>query len=162
MNTKESIVVAFPGKYGPNVNGVFYSIDPRSGVKPEQFEKGRAYDITFWTSKTGKKYINQIVGEGGAIINSAPAESISAQVVKETIEIIKELPGDDKILVDKPHIKKEVDWDKKTAQIQAQGCIQAAVQSPGLQLLLITDYKGYWENVERLAKDMLQFVQENS
>lgn len=148
---KETITISFPGKYGPNINGTFYNVDQKSGIDPQSFEKGKTYDVLVQVSKTGKKYIKQIVGA-----NSTPTP-VQAPIVQDV------KPGDDKVLeVIKKESKKEVDWDKKTAQIQAQGCVQAAVQSPGLQMLLTSTYEEYWKNVERLAKDMMKFIQENS
>lgn len=154
---KETITISFPGKYGPNINGTFYNVDQKSGINPQSFEKGKTYDVLVQVSSTGKKYIKQIVGAQivGSVVNSV------AQVEPSTCTTVK--PGDDKVLeVIKKENKKEVDWDKKTAQIQAQGCIQASVQSPGLQMLLTSTYEEYWKNVERLAKDMMKFIHENS
>jgi hypothetical protein len=51
--------------------------------------------------------------------------------------------------------------DTKTKQIQAQGIIQAALQSPVLQLFA-TDFNNYMELVEKAAVRSLKFVQENS
>lgn len=154
---KETITVSFVGKFGPSVNGTWYNVDQKSGITMDQFEKGKTYDVLVMISKTGKKYIKQIVG---ATIENSLANSV-AQTEPSTCTTVK--PGDDKILeVIKRESKKEVDWDKKTAQIQAQGCIQAAVQSPGLQMLLTSTYEEYWKNAERLALDMMKFIKANS
>lgn len=76
-NTRETIVVEQVGKYGPKVNGVFYSLSPKSNLRPEQFVAGRQYDVLIYTSVPsaksagGKKYINQIVNEG-PVTTAAP------------------------------------------------------------------------------------------
>ena len=54
---KETITVTFVAKYGPKIGEVWYNIDQKSGLKPEQFKKGETYTVLTETSKTGKKYI---------------------------------------------------------------------------------------------------------
>lgn len=51
--------------------------------------------------------------------------------------------------------------DATTKRIQAQGCIQAAVQAPVLQMFC-TDFDTWMGYVEMTSKMMLKWVRENS
>lgn len=87
MATKETITVSFTAKFGPNVNGAWYNVDPKSGLRPDQFEKGKTYDVLVNVSKTGKKYIQQIIGEGSASVKEEvkePAKEVFKDEVVDT------------------------------------------------------------------------------
>lgn len=80
--TKETIVVEAAGKYGPKVNGVFYSLSTKSNLRPEQFQPGKTFDVLIYTTPaSGKKYINQIIGEGTPVVTSAPLPSCSTVTI---------------------------------------------------------------------------------
>lgn len=79
----ETIVVEKNGKYGPMVGGVYYSFSKfYKGNKV--FPEGSSLDVDVYTSDSGKKYINSVVGEPVAeakpVAKKAPnveAQSIS-------------------------------------------------------------------------------------
>jgi len=130
MSNKETITVKFPGKFGPNVDGVFYSIDQKSGLTPEQFEKGKTYEVLTYASKSGKKYISQIVGE--------PAAPVAAV----------EKAGDDKI-IQKPVVTTSEavtvakEWKGRDFDAEARGKIACALRaalyaSPALTMFSTT------------------------
>lgn len=106
---KETITVTYSAKYGPKIGDVFYSLSPKSGLTPKNFEVGKTYQVLVYTSKTGKKYINQIVGEGTAVLNGVPTNTISAQTTEK--------------LEDKPSLPpaKEILDNEKPSQIESLG-----------------------------------------
>jgi hypothetical protein len=126
-----------------------------------------SYDVLVYTSDSGKKYINQIVG-------SSLPNTLAGMPCIDGIDYSKKLPpplakpGDDKLLAilkeeaNRP-VKQagEVDWDKKNAQIRAQGTVQAAVQSPALQMFS-ANYDEWIALVEKTAKFELDFINKNS
>ena len=83
---------------------------------------------------------------------------------------LSDKPGDDKIL-DEIRVKNDAnhaalvkpvyDADKKTKQIQAQGCIQAAVQAQSL-LTFATNEQEWYDAVQRTADKMIKYIQERS
>lgn len=155
--TKETIVVEFPAKYGPRVNGEFYNIDQKSGLKPEQFEKGKTYTVLINISKTGRKYITQIVAEE---VKLTPSAGNTGLVIPDTT--VK--PGDDKLLeVDRERAKRITgtrDFDAETAGKIACACICAAVSSPGLAMYA-TSLKEYVQIVKDTAEGMIEKVVEH-
>lgn len=130
---KEIIAVNFPGKFGPNVAGTFYGIDQKSGLKPEQFEKGKTYTVLINTAKSGKKYIAQIVGEGE--------------------QEVTEKPGDDKVIED---LKKDAENSTKTAKelgykgrdfdAEARGKIACALRAALYSSPMVPMYSTSWED----------------
>lgn len=159
MADKVSITVERLGKFGVLSGGLWYNLSSKSGLKVSDFSPKTTYEILVYTSASGKKYINQIVGTR----NVAPVE-----------EVPKVIAGDDKLLevlkeeakrpltvkVDTPGYK-EVDWDKKNAQIRAQGTVQAAVQSPALQMFA-ANYDEWIALVEKVSLYQLDFIKRNS
>jgi hypothetical protein len=163
---KVKITVERLGKFGVLSGGLWYNLSSKSGLKISDFSPMTTYDILVYTSDGGKKYINQIVGTGSA----APKE---IEMVSGTNPgLVK--AGDDKLLeVLKEEAKRpvtvkadtsgyrEVDWDKKNAQIRAQGTIQAAVESPAIQMFA-ANYDEWIALVEKTAKFELDFINKNS
>jgi len=158
---KETITVERIGKFGVMSGGVWFNLSSKSGLKIPDFSPMSTYDVLVYTSDGGKKYINQIVGTG-AKLNGEPTSSISAQAVPVKA-------GDDKILEvikaanknTEAVEKSTVDWDKKNAQIRAQGTIQAAVQAPALQMFA-ANYDEWIALVEKVALFQLEFIKKNS
>lgn len=161
MADKVSITVERIGKFGVMSGGVWYNLSSKSGLKVSDFSPKTTYDILVYTSDSGKKYINQIVG--------TVTTSVTPSAGNTGLVIPVEKPGDDKLLaVLKEEAKKpvkvtggEVDWDKKNAQIRAQGTIQAAVSSPALQMFA-ANYDEWIALVEKTAKFELDFINKNS
>lgn len=166
--TKETITVQFPGKFGPNVNGVFYSIDQKSGIKPEAFEKGKTYSVLVRSSESGKKYITQIVGEdtGVSFAKSEPAPlkgpAVTLNVADQpgttsVLPIVK--PGDDKILhkMKEETKKKETDWDGIARGKVACALFGDALKSPGLAMYA-TSREEYLKIVTEVTEAGIAFV----
>ena len=166
---KQTITVERIGKYGVMSGGIWFNLSSKSGLKLSDFSPMTSYDVLVYTSDSGKKYINQIVGNGAVI--KADYKKVEEKVFEEVSK-----PGDDKLLevlkrenpvrlkVDThniPTYTKEVDWDKKNAQIRAQGTIQAAVNSPALQMFA-ANYDEWIALVEKTAKFELDFISKNS
>lgn len=83
---KETIVVEGLGKYGPKVSGKFYNLSKKSGLELKHFTPGHTYDVIVYTSASGTKYINQLVGEvvGAAApaVEEAPVSNVSSTTDK--------------------------------------------------------------------------------
>ena len=147
---KVTITVERLGKFGVLSGGLWYNLSSKSGLKISDFSPMTSYDILVYTSDGGKKYINQIVGTSEAV-----AAPVTPPVLKEEVdtERAKRVTAPSKV--------GEVDWDKKNAQIRAQGTIQAAVESPALQMFA-ANYDEWVALVEKTAKFELDFISKNS
>jgi hypothetical protein len=167
---KTTITIERIGKFGVMSGGVWFNLSSKSGLKISDFSPMTSYDVLVYTSDSGKKYINQIVGNGAVI--KADYKKVEEKVFAEASK-----PGDDKLLeilkrenpirlkVDTHNIptyeKKEVDWDKKNAQIRAQGTVQAAVQSQALSMFA-ANYDEWLSLVIKTAEAQLKFIEEHS
>lgn len=154
--TKETITVSFVGKYGPSVNGEWFNIDQKSGLKASQFEKDKTYTVLVSVSKTGKKYIHQIVGE---------------DAVPSTRE---DKPGDDKILQRPEAFTTSTVGGsatyytppaKRDFEAEARGKVAcatyaAALQSPGLAMYA-TSKDEYLKLVAEAAQAGIDFTWKN-
>jgi len=166
MADKVSITVERLGKFGVLSGGLWYNLSSKSGLKVSDFSPKTTYEILVYTSDGGKKYINQIVGTG-ATLNGEPSSSISAQTVPvkagddKLLEVIKEEAKRPVTVKADTSGYKEVDWDKKNAQIRAQGTVQAAVQSPALQMFS-ANYDEWIALVEKVSQYQLDFIKRNS
>ena len=147
---KVTITVERLGKFGVLSGGLWYNLSSKSGLKISDFSPMTSYDILVYTSDGGKKYINQIVGTSEAV-----AAPVTPPVLKEEVdtERAKRVTAPSKV--------GEVDWDKKNAQIRAQGTIQAAVESPALQMFA-ANYDEWIALVEKTAQFELDFISKNS
>ena len=61
--SKETVVIESLGKWGPKINGEYYSFSK----KIQESDKGKlvpggTFDLDIWTAESGKKYINSVVG----------------------------------------------------------------------------------------------------
>lgn len=148
---KETITVKYvnDGKWGKSVlaGETWYNIDKKSGLTGDEFEKGSTYTILVNESKTGKKYISQIVGTG--------------EVTSEVKETPKVKAGDDKILeAPKKESKKDVDWDAVNRGKVACVQFEAALQSPGLAMYA-TSKEDYLKLVKEAAELGIKFTWDN-
>jgi hypothetical protein len=84
-NIKETIIVTYVGQFGPRCGEQWYGLSPKSGLTKDNFEKGKTYQVLVYTSKAGKKYINQIVGEQEVTPPSAPLVADVGTANKEVI-----------------------------------------------------------------------------
>lgn len=161
MADKVSITVERIGKFGVMSGGVWYNLSSKSGLKVSDFSPKTTYEVLVYTSDSGKKYINQIVGSGASLPNTS-----AGIPCVEGVDYTQKLPpkpkaGDDKLLEVIKKETKEVDWDKKNAQIRAQGTIQAAVQAQALSMYA-ANYDEWLALVEKTAKFELDFISKNS
>lgn len=154
--TKETITISYVGKFGPSVDGVWYNVDQKSGLKPGQFEKGKTYTVLVSVSKTGKKYIQQIIGESN---EAAP-------------EVREEKSGDDKILQAPITTASSggssltySTYGKRDFEAEARGKVAcaaytAALQSPGLAMYA-TSKEEYLKIVAEAALAAIEFTWTN-
>jgi hypothetical protein len=131
---KETITISYVGKFGPNVNGEWFNVDQKSGLKVEQFEKGKTYTVLINESKTGKKYITQIIAD--------------------------EKPGDDKILEVIKNEEPKKEYKSRDFDAEARGKVAcaahcAALQSPGLAMYA-TNKDEYIKLVKEAAKVVVE------
>lgn len=75
---KETIVIGDLGKWGPKVNGTFYSYS-KNFKDQVKVVPGANLEVEIWQSDSGKNYINKIV----AVVPSAP---VSAPVATPAAE----------------------------------------------------------------------------
>lgn len=152
---KATIVVDAVSKFGVRVGQEWYNIDGKSGLKVEQFEKGKTYTVLFNQSASGKKYMKQIVGEADKIISGPPI------VVDGPSTAVVVKPGDDKLLdvLRQPntHIsgKKETDWDGIARGKVACAAYCAALASPGLAMYA-TNRQEYFDLVSNAAEEVIR------
>lgn len=165
---KETITVKYvnDGKWGKSVlaGETWYNIDKKSGLTGDEFEKGSTYTILVNESKTGKKYISQIIA--GGRVEACPDGS---EVI---VPVPKVKAGDDKILKDPNinpsngtpygplHPKKEVDWDAVNRGKVACVQFEAALQSPGLAMYA-TSKEDYLKLVKEAAELGIKFTWDN-
>lgn len=151
---KETVTIKNTSKYGfYTTEDVGYYLGQKSGLKVENFEKGKTYQVLVFTSGTGKKYVNQIVGESlsGKAASFPGIDRVISPIEKE------EKPGDDKILEVIKKEKKETDWDGIARGKVACAAYVAALQSPVLQLFVSSNDKAdYKKLVEEFAELIIE------
>jgi hypothetical protein len=143
--TVESVTVLQVGKFGIRVDEKnWYGVnDP---VTPQQFEAGEGYRVAVVTSKTGKKYISEILGQEEKHVASAPPQASVS-------------PSNPKPLTSTPVTPSKL--DEKSIQIQRQGLYQAALQSPVLsQFVTGNNVTEYLNLVRAAAEAGIAFVAE--
>ena len=117
----ESITVLQVGKYGVRVDEkTWYGVN--EPLTPSHFSPSTTYKVSISASKTGKKYIKEVVGVSEA---PAPAAAPAAAPAVATPAVDTERAQ---------HYTQEPKkaLDAKDIRIQRQGCWQAAIQSPAL------------------------------
>jgi hypothetical protein len=136
---KETITIGQVGPYGVRVGDEWIGVN--EPLSPSDFISGKTYDVLYRKGKPsekspgGKKYINQIVGEG----NSAPAAVKPVTKPSQSANIITE-PAN------------------KDVRILRQGVYQAALHSPALAGFAATvdEYKALVKNV---AEDIIKAIE---
>ncbi len=144
------------GKFGPKVGDVWYPLSSKSGLKPDNFEKDKTYSVLVYTSGTGKKYINQLLGETAEVITTTPATTITGGYVSQGAE----KPGDDKILAAQPKPAfKARDFDAETAGKISCASFAAALASPALAMYALNK-EDYLKLVKETADLMVSYTVE--
>ena len=105
----EIIVPEKNGKFGPFANGQFYSFSKFFKGNKEMIV-GQSYNVDVFTSDSGKKYINAVVGEAPKIVAPVFNNTPVAKAVKDS------------------GMSKD-EWQAKDTRISRQGVWQAAVQA---------------------------------
>lgn len=131
----ENITVLQVSKYGVRVGDQWYNVN--APITPSNFLPNKTYSVSIRVSKTGKKYISEILGNEG--VSAQPA------VDHERAERVTEAAK-----------AKDAGPDKDT-RIQRQGLYQAALQSPGL-VSWATNIDEYLAYVKQAAVAGLDFV----
>lgn len=146
---KETITVKLvhTGKWGKSllVGESWYNFDKKGGLTGDEFEKNKTYTVLVNESKTGKKYISQIVAD----------------------EVKEEPKGEPEVDVEaakrvhaKKEDKKEVDWDAVNRGKVACVQFEAALQSPGLAMYA-TSKEEYLKLVKEAAELGIKFTWEH-
>jgi hypothetical protein len=145
----ETIAVLQVGKYGVRVDEkTWYGVN--EPLTPSHFTPQQTYKVSISVSKTGKKYIKEVLGVSETPVSApAPAETAPA-VDKERAQHYTP-----------PATTKEAPktLDAKTIQIQRQGCWQAAIQSPALTTWAV-NVDEYLAIVRKAADAGVRYVNE--
>jgi hypothetical protein len=146
----ENMTVLQVGKYGVRVDEkTWYGVnDP---LTPSHFAPGQSYKVAISVSKTGKKYIKEVVGVSEAPAAPAP---VTPKVDTERGErVTNAIQQTSAPKAEKPKL------DVKTIQIQRQGLYQAALQSPALTTWAIS-VDEYLAIVRKVADAGVAYVNE--
>lgn len=135
---KETVTIGQVGPYGVRVGDEWIGVN--EPLSPSDFISGKTYDVLYRKGKPsekspgGKKYINQIVGEGQAT-TVAKVPTVPSQTANKTVE-----PAN------------------KDIRILRQGVYQAALHSPALAGFAATvdEYKALVKNV---AEDIIKAIE---
>ncbi len=151
-NVKETITVTLVAKYGPKVGDVWYNLSPKSNLTPDKFVKGNTYDVLVYTSKTGKKYINQIVGEdrvdSKALLESKEYQQGVSDVINQAVRT--------------PEPVKTSKFSGRDFDAEARGKVAcasyaAALSSPALAMYALNK-EDYLKLVEEVTEKMIKKV----
>jgi hypothetical protein len=147
----ENITVLQVGKYGVRVDEkTWYGVnDP---LTPSHFAPGQSYKVAISVSKTGKKYIKEVVGVTEAS-PSSPAPAAPKVDTERAERITSAIQQTSAPKAEKPKL------DIKTIQIQRQGLYQAALQSPALTTWAIS-VDEYLAIVRKVADAGVAYVNE--
>lgn len=104
----ETIKIESNGKFGPKVNGQFYSFS-KFYKGNRELPVGSTVEVDVFTSDSGKKYINAVLGEA-----VAPVKAVTKQAPKAAKVLDNTMSKDE--------------WAAKDVRISRQGVIQVAVQ----------------------------------
>lgn len=143
----ENVNVLQVGKYGVRVDEkTWYGVnDP---LTPTHFAPGQQYKVSISISKTGKKYIKEVLGVADAPA-AAPVAAPAPKAAVDTERAAHYTPKSE----DKPKL------DAKTIQIQRQGCWQAAIQSPAITTWAV-NFDEYLALVRKAADVGVKYVNE--
>jgi primosomal protein N' len=138
----ESITVLQVGKFGVRVDEKTW-LGVNDPVTPQQFQVGLGYRVAVVTSKTGKKYVNEIIGQEEK--QEAPKASVATPAVQPKAQTTT-TPSK---------------LDAKDKRIVRQGLYQAALHSPVLsQFVTGNNVTEYLELVKQVANEGIKFVTE--
>lgn len=144
----ENIQVLQVGKYGVRVDEkTWFGVN--EPLTPSHFVPNEGYKVSVVVSKTGKKYISEILGQEVA---AAPAPAPAAVATPAAPATSKaEAPVSAPVTTQK--------LDEKSIQIQRQGLYQAALQSPALAQWAMNPEE-YLAMVRKVAEAGIKFVAE--
>lgn len=144
----ETITVLQVGKYGVRVDDkTWYGVN--EPLTPSHFSPTNTYKVSISTSKTGKKYIKEVVG-----VSEAPAAAPAAAPAVATPAVDTERAQH---YTPREETKKAL--DAKDIRIQRQGCWQAAIQSPALTTWAV-NVDEYLAIVRKAADAGVKYVNE--
>ena len=148
--TVENLKVLQVGKFGIRVDEkTWFGVN--EPLTPSHFSVGASYKVSVTTSKTGKKYVNEIIGVDVAVpsVQTVPVVDTTTAVSTNTVQRKDMTISSASSTV----------MDLKTRQIQRQGSFQAALQSPflGQTATNITEYLLF---VRQAAEAAVQFINE--
>jgi hypothetical protein len=150
----ETITVLQVGKYGVRVDEkTWYGVN--EPLTPTHFAPQQAYKVSISVSKTGKKYIKEVLGVSEAPASPAPVPA-PAPAVTPAVDTERAARYTPKTEAPKADATK---LDAKTIQIQRQGCWQAAIQSPALTTWAVNPDE-YLALVRKAAELGVRFVNE--
>jgi hypothetical protein len=165
----ENIKVLQIGKFGVRVDEkTWYNVN--APLTSNHFAVGTGYKVSLSVAKSGKKYINEILGvesaEGApaAAVPAAIPASLSSPATPSPAHVPHATPPGagtapatarpTRAGYDKPLTEYDL---AKDAQIAKSGIIQAALQSPGI-VQWSTNLDEYMSNVRKVADFALQYV----
>jgi len=178
----ENIKVLQIGDFGVRVDEKNW-FNTNAPLTPAHFQVGVGYKVSVSVAKSGKKYINEILGvEDAAPATEAPATSTATAPVTDSVKAAEEALAKAKAEAaakaaaaqvaetaktttgkhpsragyDKPLTEYDLAKDK---QIARSGIIQAALQSPGI-VQWSTNLDEYMLNVKKVADFALKYAQE--
>lgn len=147
----ETITVLQVGKYGVRVDEkTWYGVN--EPLTPSHFVPQQTYRVSISVSKTGKKYIKDVlaVSEGAPVVAAPAPEAAPTQAADTERAKHYTAPA---ASTEKPKL------DAKSIQIQRQGCWQAAIQSPALTTWAV-NVDEYLAIVRKAAESGVKFVNE--
>ena len=120
----ENIQVLQVGKYGVRIDEkTWFGVN--EPLTPSHFVPNEGYKVSVVVSKTGKKYISEILGkEVAQAAAPAPAPVVTPKVAAPVVDTARAERYTPKAETSK--------LDEKSIQIQRQGLYQAALQSPAI------------------------------
>jgi len=161
----ENIKVLQVGKFGVRIDEKTW-MGVNEPLTPQHFAVGSGYKVSVTTSKTGKKYINSIIGveDAQTAPTTAPAETDAVKAAEEALKKAKanaeEAAAKAKAQAEAPKpATQAAGMDLKTRQIQRQGSFQAALQSPFLGQLA-TNVTEYLSFVRQAADEAVKYINE--
>lgn len=150
VSSVENINVLQVGKYGVRVDEkTWYGVN--EPLTPTHFAPSQSYKVSISTSKTGKKYIKEVLGvEAASAPAPAPVAAPKATVDHERAQHYAKAAAP---------AEASGKLDLKTIQIQRQGCWQAAIQSPALTTWAV-NVDEYLAIVRKAAEVGVKFINE--
>lgn len=180
----ENITVLQIGDFGVRVDEKNW-YNTNEPLKPTAFQLNQSYKVSLSVAKSGKKYINEIIGVADATTAVAGQTTDVSDAVKQAEAALAKAKADAEAKVqaeakavaaaaqasagagvasgkppyragyDKPLSEYDLAKDK---QIAKSGIIQAALQSPAIAQWSV-DLNNYLENVKKVADFALNYVQ---